>query len=93
MWLRFSLLTILHQVGNPIGMEGLGLEGLSTPPRLMTPEPHMAPRLTTPEPDEDQEDEAGEEERDDEDADGRPRRLRPGRLGAHLVRHAQPDQP
>ena len=43
-------------------MEGcLGLEGLSTPPRLMTPEPHMAARLTTPDPDEDQEDGGSEQ--------------------------------
>ena len=64
---RFEAASFIHaycsliQVGNPLGMEGLGLEGLSTPPRLMTPEPHMAPRLTTPDPDEDQEDGGSEQ--------------------------------
>ena len=42
-------------------MEGLCLEGLTTPPRLMTPEPHLAPRLSTPDPDEDHEDGGSEQ--------------------------------
>ena len=49
------------QVGNPRGLETLVLEGLNTPPRLMTPEPHLAPRLTTPEPGDDQEDGGSEQ--------------------------------
>ena len=48
---------------------------------------HFATHLAT------QVEQREDEARDDEDADGRPRRLRPGRLGTHLVRHAQPDQP
>jgi len=81
------------QVGNPRGMEGLGLEGLSTPPRLMTPEPHMAPRLTTPDPDDDQEDggsEQSEGSSSGKENDGEPPTLWRGSRGSLTSRGSRP---
>jgi len=81
------------QVGNPRSLETLVLEGLNTPPRLMTPEPHLAPRLTTPEPGDDQEDggsEQSEGSSSGKENDGEPPTLWRGSRGSLTSRGSRP---
>merc|ERR1719454_1352480 len=81
------------QVGNPRVMESLCLEGLTTPPRLMTPEPHLAPRLSTPDPDEDHEDggsEQSEGSSSGKENNGEPPTLWRGSRGSLTSRGSRP---